>query len=202
MNVHSFLKNIMTKRTQILIAAENILADRGFYGFSMHSLAEVANVAAGTIYRYFPSKEALMQELHQHIRLEAANTIFIGFDENLLAKQKYDLLWKNCYNAVLKNPKRLSVIEMLYFMPDVIEDDNLPLLEDQNFTPLITFYADGVKEGLFLDWQVSALITLSLDSSINLAKKVLRHCFTPQQHEVDMVREASWNTILKPPFKQ
>jgi len=35
MNVHSFSRKNMSKRTQILIAAEAILAEHGFHAFSM-----------------------------------------------------------------------------------------------------------------------------------------------------------------------
>ena len=66
----------MTKRTQILTAAEIILAEHGFYAFSMQTLADKAGVAAGTIYRYFENKEALMNELQKFIKEEAANNVF------------------------------------------------------------------------------------------------------------------------------
>ena len=95
MNVHSFLNKLMTKRTQILTAAEIILAEHGFYAFSMQTLADNAGVAAGTIYRYFENKEALMNELQKFIREEAANNVFTGW-QDAFSKTKIQLNLGEC----------------------------------------------------------------------------------------------------------
>jgi TetR/AcrR family transcriptional regulator, multidrug resistance operon repressor len=57
----------MGKREKILSAAEALLEERGLYGLSMKVLAERAGIAAGTIYRYFENKDALISELYLHI---------------------------------------------------------------------------------------------------------------------------------------
>ena len=99
----------MGKRNKILNAAESLLAERGFHGLSMKLLAETAGIAAGTIYRYFDNKEELMSELHQYINLEVSQTIFNGWLENQTAQHKYNLLWRNTFDGVLKNPQRLVI---------------------------------------------------------------------------------------------
>ena len=184
----------MTKRTQILSAAETILAEHGFYAFSMQSLADTAGVAAGTIYRYFENKEALMNELQKFIKEEAANNVFEGWQESVTSKQKYDVIWKNTFNAVISNPKRLAVIEMLHCVPN---DDNpeVALFEDIPFKRLIDFYQQGIDTEEFLNWQLSALIAVSFDTAITLAKKVIRGRVIPDQQQCDQVRDASWAII-------
>jgi TetR/AcrR family transcriptional repressor of multidrug resistance operon len=191
----------MDKRTQILNAAETILAQHGFYAFSMHHLAETAGVAAGTIYRYFENKEALMDALQEFIRKEAASDVFTGWQETFTAKQKYDLMWMNVFNAVLANPKRLIVIEMLHCVPN-INQDQIALFEDTAFKRLVTFYQQGIETKQFLDWQIFALMAVSFDTSINLAKRIMRNELTFDQAQLDQVREASWTIIQNPHFNQ
>lgn len=191
----------MDKRTQILNAAESILAQHGFYAFSMHHLAETAGVAAGTIYRYFENKEALMDALQAFIRKEAANDVFTGWEDSFTVKQKYGLMWNNVFNAVLANPKRLIVIEMLHCVPN-INQAKITLLDDIAFKRLIDFYQQGVTTARFLDWQLLALMAVSFDTSINLAKRIIRNELTFDQHELDQVREASWAIIQNPNFNQ
>lgn len=186
----------MGKRTRILEAAEKLLAERGFYGLSMKVLAETAGIAAGTIYRYFDNKETLMSELHQHIRFEAANTIFNNWSEQQTPKQKYDLLWRNAFDGVLKNPQRISVIEMLYFIPNENQQP-IALFEDTSFQPLADFYQQGIDENRFKDLPIPALVTLSFDSSITLAKKVLRECLQVDEPLLATVRDASWHIIQR-----
>ena len=186
----------MDKRTKILNAAETLLAERGLYGLSIKVIAQTAGIAAGTIYCYFDNKDALLHELHKYILTEAAQTIFNGWQEQLSPKQKYDLLWQNAYQAVLKNPQRLTVIDMLYFTPDQHHQEIVCLDEDV-FCPLVNFYQQGIDEGRFNNWEVPALITLSFDSAINLAKKVLKNKIIPDQMLLNRVRDASWSIIQK-----
>ena len=53
------------KRELILAAALELFAEHGFAGSAVPLVAEAAGVATGTIYRYFPSKEALVNALYQ-----------------------------------------------------------------------------------------------------------------------------------------
>jgi len=194
MNVHSFSRKNMSKRTQILIAAEAILAEHGFHAFSMQNLADTAGVAAGTIYRYFDSKEDLMHELQKFIREEAAKKIFSRWQEDDTAVNKYRLVWQNTFECVLDNPKRLTVIEMLHCTA-TIDKTEITLFEDVAFKRLIDFYQQGIDDKTLLDWQLFALIAISLDTSIALAKQVIRGRVQPVQTQLNQVRDASWAII-------
>lgn len=191
----------MDKRTQILVAAETVLAQRGFYAFSMQNLANTAGVAAGTIYRYFASKEALMNELQKFIREESANNVLLGWKDSLTDKQKYDLIWQNAFDCVLANPRRLTLIEMLHFVPNMAQAE-ITAFEYDIFKPITDFYQHGIDTKKFLDWQLFALIAASLDSSISLAKQVIQGRLIPDQKQLDQVRDASWAIIQNPHFNQ
>lgn len=49
------------KRRQILDGARQVFLDMGFDGASMNDVARVSGVSKGTLYVYFPSKEALFE---------------------------------------------------------------------------------------------------------------------------------------------
>jgi TetR/AcrR family transcriptional regulator, repressor for uid operon len=51
------------RRTTILAAAERAFVRLGFNGASMQAVAEEAAMSAGNLYRYFPSKEAIIEAL-------------------------------------------------------------------------------------------------------------------------------------------
>ena len=186
----------MDKRQKILTTAEALLAERGLYGLSMKLLADTAGIAAGTIYRYFENKEALISELYLHITQEAAQSSFQGWSDQQTPKQKYNLLWRNTFDAVLRNPQRVAVIDMLFSQPDLAQEQ-AALCENSAFSPLFDFYQQGIDEGRFHNWQVPALITLSFDSAITLAKKITRKHLAIDEIEINQVRDASWLIIQK-----
>lgn len=61
MNIHSSFRIAKTsdKRDRILQGALEAFAARGFHGTAVPDIAASAGVAVGTIYRYFPTKDAI-----------------------------------------------------------------------------------------------------------------------------------------------
>ena len=53
-------KSQAARRQRVLVAALELGADGGYDAVQMRDIAASAEVALGTIYRYFPSKDALL----------------------------------------------------------------------------------------------------------------------------------------------
>jgi TetR/AcrR family transcriptional repressor of uid operon len=84
MNVHSHALqrgNLMNRlniqrqtdrRDEILSAAQRCFVRSGFHQASMHEICAEAGMSAGNLYRYFPSKEALIAGIAERDRAEVA----------------------------------------------------------------------------------------------------------------------------------
>lgn len=55
-------KSAEQRREEILTVATHIFAERGYQVADMQAVADAAGVGKGTVYRYFPTKEALFTE--------------------------------------------------------------------------------------------------------------------------------------------
>ncbi len=55
------------RREEILAAARRVFATRGFRGTTIADIADEAGIALGTIYLYYPSKEAVFAALNQRL---------------------------------------------------------------------------------------------------------------------------------------
>ncbi len=56
-----------TRQDEIIMAARQCFRQYGFHAASMGQLASRANLSVGQIYRYFPSKDALIEEMVKRI---------------------------------------------------------------------------------------------------------------------------------------
>src|SRR5690349_16044689 len=75
------------KREAILAAALELFVERGFHGTAVPEVADRAGVGAGTIYRYFASKEALVNALYQKYKAELTGLILKDFPLDKPARQ-------------------------------------------------------------------------------------------------------------------
>jgi AcrR family transcriptional regulator len=60
------------RRAEILAAAQRCFVRSGFHGASMQEICAEAGMSPGNLYRYFPSKEALMSGIAERDRAELA----------------------------------------------------------------------------------------------------------------------------------
>lgn len=67
------------RRKAILNAARRVFADKGFHGTHVSDIIEAANIARGTFYLYFESKNAIFLELLEGLIAEVRESI-VGVD--------------------------------------------------------------------------------------------------------------------------
>src|SRR5438105_158895 len=60
------------RRSEILAAAQRCFVRSGFHGASMQEICAEAAMSPGNLYRYFPSKEALIAGIAERDRAEVA----------------------------------------------------------------------------------------------------------------------------------
>lgn len=64
-------KSFQQKRQQILAAATQCFIESGFHGAGMAKICQAAEMSAGALYRYFPSKESMIEAIVDQDRIEA-----------------------------------------------------------------------------------------------------------------------------------
>ena len=70
------------KRCAIVRATLDLVAEQGFHGAPMALVAERAGVAAGTIYRYFESKDVLINEVYHYLEERFFEAVMEGYPED------------------------------------------------------------------------------------------------------------------------
>jgi AcrR family transcriptional regulator len=94
------------RRLEILDAAQRCFARAGFHRASMQEICAEAGMSPGNLYRYFPSKEALIAGICERNRAEAADNMLAvdrapGFFEGLAALAHHHLVERSEEDASL-----------------------------------------------------------------------------------------------------
>ena len=80
-----------TRPGEILDAAMSLFRERGYAETSMRHIAQAADVAIGTVYLYYPSKDSVLAECHRRFRDGLAAHVGQAVLEPLRAGQDVDL---------------------------------------------------------------------------------------------------------------
>jgi AcrR family transcriptional regulator len=100
------------KSEAILEAALVLFVERGFHGTAVPEVAERAGVGAGTIYRYFASKEALVNALFQREKGALMGWLLRDFPVDASAREQFRALWSRMAVFVAEKPLSFAFLEL------------------------------------------------------------------------------------------
>lgn len=156
------------EREKILLFALNFYMKEGFYKTSMDTLAAELRISKKTIYKYFESKEVLVEEAVNHLMKNFQDIInqTLGLETDAVSKVK--LIHEMFSRTLLRfSDKWLNDIRL--HMPELwlrIDDFRTKKM----FSIMSKIFEQGKKEGFFKDRPNEILITVftaSLRSIIN-----------------------------------
>jgi len=140
------------RRTEILDAAERLLVTRGYEQMAIRDLMDELQIAKGTVYHYFESKQALLEALVERIGEQAEQLVLpIVSDREMPAQDKLLRVF-----AVLNQYKQANLDLVFAFMRVWYADENA-LFRQKLYLARITRLApwlsqiiqQGVAEGVF-----------------------------------------------------
>jgi TetR/AcrR family transcriptional regulator, repressor of fatR-cypB operon len=100
------------KREAILEAALALFVERGFHGTAVPLVAERAGVGAGTIYRYFASKEQLVNELYRHWKQALASEAIAVIDPAAPPREQFHRMWRRLFDFARRHPMAYAFLEL------------------------------------------------------------------------------------------
>jgi TetR/AcrR family transcriptional repressor of multidrug resistance operon len=109
--------DIQGKRKAILKSTLELIKDNGFHGTPISLIARNADVASGTIYHYFPSKDAIIMTLYYQIKDEMVAAMFIDGNTKKSYKQQFFDGWISLCKYFINNPSSLIFIEQFNSSP-------------------------------------------------------------------------------------
>jgi AcrR family transcriptional regulator len=116
------------KRNAILEAALDLFVERGFHGTAVPEVAKRAGVGAGTIYRYFESKEALVNALYREWKERLASHLLDRFPFGLTPREQFAAYWNRYMDFARKHPRAQAFLE-LHHHADYLDSANRALEE-------------------------------------------------------------------------
>lgn len=155
------------KATAILEAALELFAARGYDGTPVPLIAERAGVGAGTIYRYFESKEVLVNVLYKNWRTVFSEALLKDVPAEATPRETFALIWKRMAGFQKEYPLAFAFLE--FYHHPYLNEENRALTEN-----MVQFLGGFVRRGqdqdIFQPVEPAVLIFIVLGSFVGLVR--------------------------------
>ncbi len=125
-------------REVILDAALGLFAAHGFHGASMPALASAAGVAAGTPYRHFESKEALVNAVYRRTKQELMSALLTDFPLDATDREQFRAFFFRLVGFFDGRPDAFDFLELHHHQPYL--DAANAELERLSLSPVLAFF--------------------------------------------------------------
>ncbi len=176
----------MIRQELILKVAAALFSERGYDSVSINDIGFAAGVTGPAIYRYFPSKEALLVSIYEHLYRRWSDGLTAVLADNATAHETVERLIDNQISLAVEEAEKIRIVSA--------EDRHLPpdraasfAAENRRFLRICTDLIRQVRPDLTrdeLDASVHALFAML--NSISLKSDAETVSSRVRQHLRDM----------------
>jgi hypothetical protein len=183
------------KKQDIFSTTLAIISKQGLHATPMSQIASESNVAIGTIYHYFKSKEELVQALYAEIRREVEATIIPAEIDIANYEAEFSALCLRLFKFFIQNPMKFNFLQQYEHSPFGYNTDELNTNIEFPLYPV--FFEIGLNKGLLKYLPVSLLSNIVYCQVVNLVRLHLAGKVTLDKEMIQLVIEGCWEMVKK-----
>lgn len=184
------------KREDIIDATIELIAMHGFHNAPVARIAEQANVAAGTIYRFFDSKDDLIGNAYACLEQRLRSAVLDTFPEDQSVRNRYQHVCRELVNYFLASPTEFRFIEQFFNSPygattrrERIRGDN---------TIISKIFMEGQRQRVIKNLPLPILNSLTFGPLTEICRNHVLKYFELNDHVINCTVEACWDAIRQP----
>ena len=185
----------LDKKTAVFGATLELISEQGFHGAPMSQIAERANIGVGTIYRYFASKDELINALYIDIKTKLARYILQKHSENLSVEEGFENIFKNLIYYFIEHPAELSFVEQYENSPMITEATHQQVM--QIAWPWKYLFERAIKESLLKELPIEIMSAILYGAIISMAKLYLAGTVKIEESSLAMSIAAVWDMVRR-----
>jgi AcrR family transcriptional regulator len=146
------------KRNAILAAAITVFAEKGIWSTPTSVISKAANVAEGTLFTYFSTKDLLLNDLYRLLKLELAGVLMADYQQTASLRSKFYHIWEQYVNWGITNPLKFKVLTQL-----TVSDKITPETRAVGYAPFAEIERlalESIQRKLIYDYPVSFIAAI------------------------------------------
>lgn len=186
------------KRTEILKAALELFAERGFHGAPTSLIARKAGVAAGTLFCYFENKDLLITELFRDIKDRAQFMITEGYIPEGPIRARFFHLVTAALQYFITHPLDCNYVEQFLNSPYGVEFRRGRIFgENEEHDVYRELFVDGVSQQVLKDVPLIVLFALTFGPMLTVARDHISGFVHLDEHLIEITVTACWDSVKR-----
>lgn len=183
------------KRTAIMLAAMELIADQGFHGTPTSQIAQKAGTGVGTIYRYFKDKDELIEATHSLVHAVFLTTFAENYDPQRPARENYLRIFSALTKLFIAHPFEIRFMEQYYNSPyGVAKKRSEEYACDK---PLFQFFEQCKQQQAIKDFPMEVLMSFCFGPIIFVTRDHLNGFVSLDDSLIAAVVAASWDAVKR-----
>jgi len=189
---------ISEKRQEILNAALQVIAEHGFHEAPIALIAERAGVGAGTIYRYFATKDLLIAELFQELHAQIGTVLSQGYQVDQPIRERFIHLGTGLLRYCISNPREFRFLEQFFNSPYGIEYRRDRLLgQDEEGDLYLRLLEEGLARKMVKNLPLVVLLALAIGPLLAVARDHIAGFVKLDEELIGLTVEACWDGLKR-----
>jgi AcrR family transcriptional regulator len=181
------------KRDAILRAALDLFSERTYEGTAVPVVAERAGVGAGTVYRYFPSKQVLANVIFQDCKLVMTRSLSEGLPPGLSLRAEFAWMWRQIWEFARDLPEAFRFLEMHHHAGYL--DDTSRAARDSFFAHIRAFIRRGQQSGIVRGEAPEVLVAIVLGAFVGLVRMEADGHLRFDEDTLEESEQAVWSML-------
>ncbi|MDK9709382.1 MAG: TetR/AcrR family transcriptional regulator [Desulforhopalus sp.] len=187
------------KRTAILKAAMDLIAENGFHGSPTAMIATKAGVGTGTIYRYFADKDQLIKEVFHDIETRLNKVLMEDYPTDQSIRQRLDHYYTSLISFFISNPLEFKFLGQFYDSPYGValrRDKIFARTDHDNGNETIKdLFEQGIAAGVIKDLPIVLLFAFFIGSLISVTRDHIFGFIELDEPMMQRMSDACWDAI-------
>ena len=185
------------KQEEIMVAAAEVIAERGFHGSPMAMIAKKAGVASGTIYVYFKSKEELIEALFQQMDLSFREVLQEGYPADKSFKERFMYTGMTIMDYFASRPLDFRYLQQFHNSPYGAAKRREKMSRFDSPDLIRELFEEGIKQGALKDMPLIIMLSTVFGAMVNVLRDHVYGLIRLDESLMTQVLEACWDCVKK-----
>lgn len=185
------------KRCAIIRAAMDLVGQYGFHAAPMALVAERAGVAAGTIYRYFESKDVLINEVYHYLEERFFSTVMENYPESKPMRDRFLHIGTVLVNYCIHQPLEFRFLEQFHNSPYGVAHRREKMFGKNEKDIITELFDEAISAGIVKDFPLPILFSLVFGPLLDICRDHILHFIDLDDELIGRCVEACWDAVRR-----